>query len=86
MRSRVLMSARTATRTFDLQLAIATLRLPAPALCRDWNGIRTLPVVHGGNRPALFAALGETPECGNRFANTVPTRAFFEDLQIELST
>jgi hypothetical protein len=32
-----LTSARTATRTFDLQLAIATLRLPAPALCRDWN-------------------------------------------------
>jgi hypothetical protein len=28
-RSRLLTSARTATRTFDLQLAIATLRLPA---------------------------------------------------------
>src|SRR5258705_4019643 len=31
VRSRVLTSARTATRTFDLQLAIATLRFPAPA-------------------------------------------------------
>jgi hypothetical protein len=31
------MSARTATRTFDLLLAIAALRLAAPALCRDWN-------------------------------------------------
>jgi hypothetical protein len=36
-RSRVLTSARTAMRSFDLQLAIATLRLPAPASCRDWN-------------------------------------------------
>jgi hypothetical protein len=35
-RSRLLTSARTATRTFDLQLAIAALRVPAPALCRDW--------------------------------------------------
>ena len=34
-RSRVLMSVRTAMRNFDLQLAIATLRLSAPALCRD---------------------------------------------------
>jgi hypothetical protein len=37
IRSRLLMSERTATRTFDLRLAIATLQLPAPALCRDWN-------------------------------------------------
>jgi hypothetical protein len=37
VRARVLTSARTATRNFDLQLAIATLRLPAPASCRDWN-------------------------------------------------
>ena len=44
------MSARTATRTFDLQLAIAALRLAASALDR----IRTIPVVYGGNRASLF--------------------------------
>jgi len=32
VRSRVLTSVRTATRNFDLLLAIATLRLPVPAL------------------------------------------------------
>jgi hypothetical protein len=60
VRSRVLTSARTATRTFDLQLAIAALRF-APALCRDWNEIRTLPVVYGGNRAAFFVVLPVRP-------------------------
>jgi hypothetical protein len=36
VRSRVFTSARTATRTFDLQLAIAALRVLAPTLSRDW--------------------------------------------------
>ena len=53
-RPRVLMSVRTATRNFDLQLAIATLQLPAPG---DWNEFRTLPVVYGGNRADFFVAL-----------------------------
>ena len=51
-RSRLLTSARTARRTFDLQLAIATLRLPAPA--SRLERIRTIPVVYGGNRAVLF--------------------------------
>ena len=55
-RPRVLISVRTATRNFDLQLAIATLQLPAPALFR-LERIRTLPVVYGGNRADFFVAL-----------------------------
>jgi hypothetical protein len=45
VRSRLLTSARTATRTFDLQLAIATLRLPPSSMSR-LERIRTLPVVY----------------------------------------
>jgi hypothetical protein len=37
VRSRVLMSVRTAMRNFDLQLAIATLRLPAPSFMPGLN-------------------------------------------------
>jgi hypothetical protein len=51
-RSRLLTSARTARRTFDLQLAIATLRLPA--LASRLERIRTIPVVYGGNSAVLF--------------------------------
>lgn len=58
IRSRVLTSARTATRNFDLQLAIATLRLPRPSFMSRLERIRTLPVVYGGNRAGLFVALG----------------------------
>ena len=50
VRSRVLTSARTATRTFDLQLAIAAPPITRPSSMSRLERIRTLPVVHGGNR------------------------------------
>lgn len=47
-------SARTAMRNFDLQLAIATLRLPALSFMSRLERIRTIPVVYGGNRADPF--------------------------------
>ena len=49
-------SARTATRNFDLLLAIATLRLPA-RLYVEVGTIPTIPVVYGGNRAVFFVIL-----------------------------
>ena len=51
IRSRLLTSDRTATRTFDLQLAIATLR---PKFMSRLDRMRTIPVVYGGNRAGPF--------------------------------
>jgi hypothetical protein len=50
-RARVLTSVRTATRNFDLELAIATLRLHTQLYVET----ATIPVVYGGNRARLFA-------------------------------
>jgi hypothetical protein len=41
-------------RNFDLQLAIATLRLPALSFMSRLERIRTIPVVYGGNRADPF--------------------------------
>jgi hypothetical protein len=72
VRTRVLRSARTATRTFDLQLAIATLRLPA-LIYVELERFRTLPIVHGGNRadhyvcrPSMTSGTGQPRTGGNR--------------------
>jgi hypothetical protein len=51
-RARVFTSVRTATRNFDLELAIATLRLHTQLYVE----IETIPVVFGGNRAGLSQA------------------------------
>jgi hypothetical protein len=61
IRPRVLRSARTAARSFDL-LAIATLRIGYPSPMLRLERTRTLPVVHGGNR------IGFLPRCRTRLA------------------
>ena len=88
VRSRVLMSARTAARNFDLQLAIAT----PPIACHELVDAGTIPVVHGGNRadlcsrsPLGFTAWGFFFWRGNAFADTVQTQAFSGILKFELN-
>jgi hypothetical protein len=54
VRSRVLTSILTATRNFDLQLAIATLRLPAELYAESGR----IPVVYGGNTAELYSRRG----------------------------
>jgi hypothetical protein len=63
-------------RNFDLQLAIATLRLPALSFMSRLERIRTIPVVYGGNRADPFfekrsaAAPPDTPMRWRRSAGT----------------
>jgi hypothetical protein len=55
-RSRILMSVRTATRNFDLLLAIAHPPITCPSFESRLERNSRIPVVHGGHSARLFCA------------------------------
>ena len=70
-RARVFTSVRTATRNFDLELAIATLRLHTQLYVE----IETIPVVFGGNRAGLSQGLATRRRMGRICDRTIPLQA-----------